>query len=128
MTHSLRIGKRALTLAVAGATILWSVGVSAFVAPLTARAAVAGDRIKGTTLSTVYYLASDGARYAFPNEKTYMTWFSDFSGVQTMSDSALAAIPLAGNVVYRPGSNWIKIQSDPKTYAVTPQGQIRWIE
>lgn len=128
MTDSLRIGKRALTVAVAAMTIAWSVGISAFVAPLTARAASAGDLIKGTTLSTLYYLASDGARYAFPNEKTYMTWFSDFSGVQTLSDSALAAIPLAGNVVYRPGSRWIKIQSDPKTYAVTPQGQIRWIE
>lgn len=128
MTDSLRIGKRALTVAVAAMTILWSVGVSAFVAPMTARAASAGDLIKGTTLSTLYYLASDGARYAFPNEKTYMTWFSDFSGVQTLSDSALAAIPLAGNVVYRPGSRWIKIQSDPKTYAVSPQGQIRWIE
>ncbi|TAK03548.1 hypothetical protein EPO34_00075 [Patescibacteria group bacterium] len=128
MTHSLRIGKRALTIAVAAMTIAWSIGISAFVAPMTARAASAGDLIKGTTLSTLYYLASDGARYAFPNEKTYMTWFSDFSGVQTLSDSALAAIPLAGNVVYRPGSRWIKIQSDNKTYAVTPQGQIRWIE
>ena len=128
MTDSLRIGKRALTIAVAAMTIAWSIGISAFVAPMTARAASAGDVIKGTTLSTLYYLASDGSRYAFPNEKTYMTWHSDFSGVQTLSDSALAAIPLAGNIVYRPGSRWIKIQSDPKTYAVTPQGHIRWIE
>lgn len=128
MTDSLRIGKRALTTAVAAATILWSVGFAAFVAPMTASAASAGDVIRGTTLSTLYFLASDGKRYAFPNEKTYMSWYSDFSGVQTLSDSALAAIPLAGNIVYRPGARWIKIQSDAKTYAVTPQGQIRWIE
>jgi hypothetical protein len=128
MTDSLRIGKRAFTVAVATMTALWSIGLSAFVTPLTAHAASAGSLIKGTTLSTVYYLGSDGSRYAFPNEKAYFTWYTDFSGVQTMSDSALAAIPLAGNIVYRPGSHWIKIQSDPKTYAVTPQGQIRWIE
>lgn len=128
MIDSLKMGKRAITVAVAAATILWSVGISSFVAPLTARAASAGDLIKGTTLSTVYYYGSDGSRYAFPNEKTYFTWYSDFSDVETISDSALAAISLAGNVVYRPGTRWVKIQSDPKTYVVTPQGQIRWIE
>ena len=53
MQNSLAIGKRAFTVAVAAMTILWSVGVSAFVAPLTASAASAGDLVKGTTLSTV---------------------------------------------------------------------------
>jgi len=128
MNDSLKMGKRAITVAVAAATILWSIGLSSFVAPMTARAASSGDVIKGTTLSTVYYYGSDGSRYAFPNEKTYFTWYSDFSDVETISDSALAAIPLAGNIVYRPGTHWVKIQSDPKTYVVTPQGQIRWIE
>ncbi len=128
MIDSLKVGKRAFTVAVAAATILWSVGISSFVAPMTARAASAGDVVRGTTLSTVYYMGSDGSRYAFPNEKTYFTWYSDFSGVSTISDSALAAIPLAGNVMYRPGTRWIKIQSDPKTYVVTPEGQVRWIE
>ncbi|MEI6511097.1 MAG: hypothetical protein WCO25_03585 [Candidatus Uhrbacteria bacterium] len=128
MTDSLNMGKKAFTTAVAAATILWSVGISSFVAPMTAHAASAGSLIKGTTLSTLYYYGSDGSRYAFPNEKTYFSWYSDFSSVETISDSALAAIPLAGNVVYRPGSRWIKIQSDPKTYVVTPEGQIRWIE
>ncbi|MBU0646238.1 hypothetical protein KJ611_02025 [Patescibacteria group bacterium] len=127
MNHSLTL-KRSLTIAVAAATILWAAGFASIVAPLTARAASPGDLIKGTTLSTVYYYAADGMRYAFPNEKSYFTWYSDFSGVRTISDSELASISLAGNIVYRPGSRWIKIQSDPKTYAVTPQGQIRWIE
>ena len=128
MTDSLNMGKKAFTTAVAAATILWSVGISSFVVPMTAHAASAGSLIKGTTLSTVYYYGSDGSRYAFPNEKSYFSWYSDFSSVETISDSELAAIPLAGNVVYRAGSRWVKIQSDPKTYVVTPMGQIRWIE
>ena len=128
MNDSIAIGKRAVAIAVASMTILWSVGVSALVAPLSASAATPGTLVKGTSLSTVYYYASNGSRYAFPNEKTYLTWFSDFSGVQTISDAELAAIPLTGNIVYRPGSRWIKIQSDPKTYVVTPQGHIRWVE
>lgn len=128
MNDSLKMGKRALTTAVATATMLWSAGVSSFVAPLTARAAMPGDLIKGTTLSTVYYYGSNGSRYTFPNEKTYLTWYSNFSGVRTVSDSELAAMPIGGNIVYRPGSRWVKIMSDNKTYAVTPQGQLRWIE
>ncbi|MFA6131755.1 MAG: hypothetical protein WC702_01640 [Patescibacteria group bacterium] len=118
--------KKAFTGAVAVLTIVWSVGIANL--PMTAHAASAGDVIKGTTLSTVYYYGGDGSRYAFPNEKTYFSWYADFSDVETISDSALAAIPLAGNIVYRPGSHWIKIQSDPKTYAPTPDGTIRWIE
>lgn len=128
MNESLKMGRKAFTIAVAVATILWTLGSAALIAPSNASAATAGNIIKGTTLSTVYYYAGDGQRYAFPNEKTYFTWYTDFSGVVTMTDSELAAIPLGGNIVYRPGSHWIKIQSDPKTYAVTPQGQIRWIE
>ncbi len=120
--------KKGLTTAVATATMLWSVGAASFVAPLTAHAANAGDVIRGTTLSTLYYQGNDGKRYAFPNEKTYLSWYADFSGVQKISDSALAAIPLGGNVAYRPGARWIKIQSDPKTYAIAPNGSLRWIE
>ena len=120
-------GKRFFAATVAALTILWSVGAAA-IAPVAAHAASTGSVIRGTTLATLYYYASNGKRYAFPNEKTYKTWYSDFSGVQTVSDSELAAIPLAGNVAYRPGSRWIKIQSDPKTYAVGPNGQIYWIE
>jgi hypothetical protein len=128
MTDVLKLGKRAFTVAVALATILWSIGISAFVLPLQANAASAGDLIRGETLSTVYYYASDGSRYAFTGEASYFTWYEDFDDVEWMTDSEIAALPLAGNIVNRPGSFWVKIQSDPKTYAVTPQGQIRWIE
>ncbi|MBM5789824.1 hypothetical protein FJZ23_01925 [Candidatus Parcubacteria bacterium] len=125
MTNS--IAKRALTSAVAAATILWSVGFAAL-APQTASAASYGDLIKGTTLSTVYYYGSDGQRYSFPNEKTFFSWYNDFSGVVTMSDAELANITLAGNIVYRPGARWIKITSDEKTYAVAKNGSVHWIE
>ena len=89
--------------------------------PSTALGASAGDLIKGS-LSTVYYYGYDGNRYTFPNEKTYFTWFTDFSDVTTISDSALADITLAGNVVYRGGSRWVKIQSDPRVHCFR-----RWI-
>ncbi len=120
--------KRALSVAVAAATILWAVGAAAFAVPTTASAADAGDVVRSTSLSTVYFVGYDGARYAFPNEKTYDTWFDGFGSVETISDADVAGMTLAGNVVYRPGSRWIKITSAAETYAVGRDGMIYWIE
>ncbi|MBT3230648.1 hypothetical protein HN358_02600 [Candidatus Uhrbacteria bacterium] len=102
--------------------------LSAVLVPSTASAAGAGDLIKNESLSTVYYYAPDGTRFIFPNEKTYMTWYQDFDEVETISDSDLADIAMGGNIVYRPGTSWIKIQSNPKVYAVATDGTIHWIE
>ncbi len=126
MSNSLRF-KKAITIAVAGATILWTAGLAAFV-PTQAQAAEYGDLIMGETLSTVYYYGSDGQRYSFPNEKTYFSWYEDFDDVVSISDEDLADITLAGNIVARPGSHWIKIESDEKVYAVSTDGSIHWVE
>lgn len=127
MNNSLAIGKKALVIAVAAATILWTLGLTAF-APAQASAASFGDLIKGETLGTVYYYGSDGMRYSFPNEKTFFSWYENFDNVVTMSDDDLADIALGGNIVYRSGSRWVKITSDNKTYAVSADGSLHWIE
>lgn len=127
MQQMLHTGKRVVSAAVAAATIAFAAGILGLVQPSTALGASAGDLIKGS-LSTVYYYGYDGQRYTFPNEKTYMTWYTDFSDVTTISDSALADITLAGNVVYRGGARWIKIQSDPRVYVVSTDGALHWLE
>lgn len=126
MSNSLRL-KKAFTFVVAAATIVATAGLAAFV-PSQASAAEYGDLIKGETLTTVYYYGSDGQRYSFPNEKTFFSWFEDFDSLVEISDEELADITLAGNIVYRAGSRWVKIESDEKTYAVAPDGSIHWIE
>ncbi len=128
MENVFSTGKRAFSAAIAAATIAFTIGAGSLVAPATADAASSGDLIKGTSLTTVYYQGYDGLRYTFPNEKTYFSWYQDFSDVVTISDSALAAITLGGNVVVRPGTWWIKVQSDPKVYAVARDGSIHWVE
>ncbi|MFH2063508.1 MAG: hypothetical protein ABIJ46_05170, partial [bacterium] len=120
------MSRKAFTVAVVAATIAWSVGLAALVAPLTANAAASGDLVRGS-LPAVYYVGSNGKRYVFPNEKTYKTWYSDFSGVQTVTDAELAAMPIGGNVTYKPGVKMIKIQTDPKVYAVDANGTLRWV-
>lgn len=86
-----------------------------------------GDLIRGTTFSAVYYMGEDGFRYVFPNDKTYFTWYSDFSAVKMVTDAELATIQMGGNVTYHPGLKMIKINSDPKTYLVTHGAVLRWV-
>lgn len=76
---------------------------------------------------TVYYYANNGKRYVFPNEDIYYSWFFNFDDVVSVTDEELASIPIGGNVTHRPGVRMIKLQTDPKTYAVAPGGVLRWI-
>ena len=105
--------------------------VSMLAAPLAAGAATtgafnAGDLIKGSG-SAVYYFAPNGKRYVFPNDKTYFTWYKDFATVRTITDGKLSAIPLGGNVTYRPGYKMVKITTDPRTYVIDQGGVLRQI-
>ncbi len=86
-----------------------------------------GDLIRGTAFSAVYYMGADGFRYVFPNDKTYFTWYSNFDTVKVLADSDLAKIQMGGNVTYKPGSKMIKINSDPKTYAISAGGILRHV-
>lgn len=86
-----------------------------------------GDLIKGSG-TAVYYIGTDDRRYVFPNEPTYFTWYTGFDDVVTVPDTDLVTIPIGGNVTIRPGTYLVKIRTDPRVYAVTPCGVIRWIE
>ncbi len=112
------------TLAAAGS-------VAMLAAPLASSAAVTtsfgpGDLIKGS-MDTVYYFASNGKRYVFPNAKTYFTWYANFDTVKQIPDNHLSTVPLGGNVTYRPGRKMVKIDTDPRTYVVDRGGVLRHV-
>ncbi len=86
-----------------------------------------GDLVRGQTFSAVYYMGADGFRYVFPNDKAYFTWYSNFDSVKFISDADLAKIQIGGNVTYRPGVRMIKIDTDPRTYAVAKGGVLRHV-
>ncbi len=118
--------KKGMTITLSVMTAVWSIGITAF-APVTAGAASAaaseGDLVKAS-LASVYYYGSDAKRYVFPNQKTYDSWYADFSSVQTVTDSELAAMPIGGNATYAPGSKMLKITTDPKTYLPGAAGML----
>ena len=76
----------------------------------------------------VYYVGNNSKRYVFPNDRTYNTWYSDFSQVKTISAAELATYQIGGNVTYRPGIRMLKIQTDPKVYAIAEGGTLRWVK
>jgi len=63
----------------------------------------------------------------FPDFTSYDSWFADWKGIMTIPAEQLADIPLGKVVPVRAGTYLVKIQSDPKTYAVEPFGKLRWI-
>ena len=48
--------------------------------------------------------------------------------MNVVTDAQLAAYAIGGNVTYRPGTRLVKIQSDPKVYAVDAHGVLRWVK
>src|SRR3989338_2637327 len=127
MSNTIKFVKKGFSIAVTSTTILWSVGIGAL-APLATHAAQPCQLVKKAGLNTVYYYGSDMKRHTFINSTTYFSWYSDFSGVVTISDTELGEMPLGGNITLRPGTKLVKITTDPKTYAVEPGGVLRWIQ
>ena len=109
-----------------GSIALFAIASIVYIAP--ADAATARSLVKTSISSAVYYVDDYGTRHAFPNSDVYFSWYSDFSSVKTIGVSEMGDLPLGSNIVYRPGTNWIKIQSLPYVYAVGRGGEIRWIE
>ena len=86
------------------------------------------DLIKSKDNPAIYYYGADGKRHAFTSELIYKSYYSDFSKVKEVPKEQLAGLPLGSNVRLRPGTWLVKIESDPKVYAVEPGGKLRWIK
>ncbi|EKD33199.1 MAG: Copper-binding protein, plastocyanin/azurin family [uncultured bacterium] len=109
--------------------------IALFAAPKQADAAITplsqiqpGDLIRAQTLTAVYYYGNDNLRYVFPNDRTYFTWYSNFDTVKWITDADMFKVQIGGNVTYKPGVKMVKVNSDPKTYALAHNGTLRWVK
>lgn len=108
--------------------VTMAMGWLAFTPLAPAHAATSGDLVTCPDFSSVYYLANDGSRWVFPNEKTYFTWYDNFDDVIEITCEDLATYPIGEVVTYQPGIRLVKIQSINKVYAVEPGGNLRWVQ
>jgi hypothetical protein len=118
--------RKALAISVMSVTVLSTSMFSVSFAGA-ATAIAAGDLIKTNSSSAVYYVGNDMKKNVFPDSATYFSWYSDFSAVTVVSQDEFNALSWGGNVVVRPGTKLVKIQSDPRVYAVEPGGKLKHI-
>ncbi|MFC1598562.1 hypothetical protein ACFL2U_00925 [Patescibacteria group bacterium] len=87
-----------------------------------------GDVLQGLNSPEIYLVSSVNQKRLFPTEVIYNSWFEDYANIKQVSEDTLSQIALGPNMILRPGTWLMKITTDPKVYAVEPNGVIRWIE
>jgi len=75
--------------------------------------------------TTVYYYSYDGKRHPFTNEKSYFSWFADYSTLDIVSNGFMAALPLGENVTYKPGYKMVKFPTDNRVFLVSRGAELR---
>lgn len=92
---------------------------------------MAGDYIKVSGGSTIYYVDEDMTRRPFFNEQTYFTYEDDFDAVVEVSDETLAEFTMGAPMMPKAGVVLVKIQSVAKVYYVEEDAYgdmwLRWV-
>lgn len=91
------------------------------------KVACVGETTTSDPCRSVYFYGTDGKRHAFPNDKVFFTWYTNFDSVKTVSSGFLSQLSLGKNVTYHPGTRMVKFQSVPTVYAVSVGGVLRSI-
>jgi hypothetical protein len=79
------------------------------------------------TDAAVYVIDADGNRHVFPTERVFLSWWPDYEDLSYIDSVNLSGYTLGKNVTIRPGTNLVKVTTDPKVYAVEPGGVLRWV-
>ncbi len=135
MNDVLKFGKKVFTSGVVGATMLWSVGVSALL-PVSAIAAVcptlnAGDMVKVSGRAAIYSVNASGKVMYFPSGDEFKSWSglsatapNQYAGYITITqdcfDSLAVPSTYPGAVNFRAGSYVVKRPSSDQLYVVLP--------
>lgn len=87
----------------------------------------AGQFIRSDMFSTVYYIDEDNLRHPFWDTNTYFTYADSFSDVVWVTDATIPTLFIGTPMLPKSGTVLVKIQSDPKVYAIEGDNVLRWI-
>jgi len=90
--------------------------------PVLIKTACPGGEEVNDPCRTVYFLDQFGMRHAFPNEKTYFSWYEGFSNIHVISQANMESFMLGKNVAYHPGKRLVKFPSLNTVYFVGRYG------
>ncbi len=87
-----------------------------------------GNVIKSASSNSVFVITSEGKRNVFSHENVFYSYFTSFENIIEVSDDIISQLPIGKNITMRPGTNMIKLQTNPSVYAVEPGGVLRMLE
>jgi hypothetical protein len=85
-----------------------------------------GSLFKESGKSTIYYYGMDEKKHVFPTQAIYLSWYQNWTGINSLSHETATAIPLGANVTPKPLTSLIQFVSadtpfqilDNKVYAI----------
>ncbi len=85
--------------------------------------------IKAAGNPNVYYVATNGKRYRFPDPATYSTWYDSFGVVKEVTPDVFKQIPDGvAPITSRPGAKLITFKGSNRVYVVLSGAFIRWVK
>lgn len=89
----------------------------------------AGQFVRSYGFPAVYLVEADMSRSVFWDTTTFFTWADSWDQVVWVSDATLPTLTLGGAVLPKAGVVLVKIQSDPKVYAIENDSdpELRWV-
>jgi len=90
-----------------------------------------GQFIRSYGFSSIYYVDPDLGRRVFWDTNTFFTWADSWDNVVWVTDATLPTLTFGDAFLPKPGVVLVKIQSDPKVYAIDEDGAgnpvLRWV-
>ncbi|MBT6254322.1 hypothetical protein HOI83_03785 [Candidatus Uhrbacteria bacterium] len=78
----------------------------------------AGQFVRSYAFDTVYYVDEDMKRRPFWDARSFFTWGTDWDDIVWVTDATLSTMSLSVPMLPQPGHVLVKIESDPKVYAI----------
>lgn len=87
----------------------------------------AGQFIRSYSFSGIYYIDEDMVRHPFWDANSFFTYADSWNDVVWVTDATLPTMTLGSPMLPKEGVVLVKIQSDPKVYAIDNDNTLRWV-
>jgi len=87
----------------------------------------AGQFIRSSSFADIYYVDENLVRHPFWNATIFFTYADSWNEVIWVTDATLPTMTLGSPMLPKEDVVLVKIQSDPKVYAVDSNNTLRWV-